>query len=85
VIGGDATPPAGRYAAAIELLEELAAIGHPFARIGIGAPRGSPADRRRAAARALPPAHATTSSPDLLHAVALAGWIRCARGRIDLP
>jgi methylenetetrahydrofolate reductase (NADPH) len=49
VIGGDASPPAGRYAAAADLLDELADLDHPFARIGIGGyPEGHPliADER---------------------------------------
>lgn len=43
VVGGDATAPAGAYAGAGDLLEELAAIEHPFTRIGIGGyPEGHP-------------------------------------------
>ena len=43
VIGGDADPPAGGYADAGDLLEELAGIAHPFTRIGIGGyPEGHP-------------------------------------------
>lgn len=43
VIGGDADPPAGGYADAGDLLEELSGIAHPFARIGIGGyPEGHP-------------------------------------------
>lgn len=43
VIGGDATPPAGVYADAGDLLEELAGLAHPFTRIGIGGyPEGHP-------------------------------------------
>lgn len=43
VIGGDADPPAGDYADAGDLLEELAGIAHPFTRIGIGGyPEGHP-------------------------------------------
>ena len=43
VIGGDATPPAGAYADAGDLLEELAALAHPFTRVGIGGyPEGHP-------------------------------------------
>ncbi len=43
VIGGDADPPAGGYADAGDLLEELAGISHPFARIGVGGyPEGHP-------------------------------------------
>jgi methylenetetrahydrofolate reductase (NADPH) len=43
VVGGDADPPAGDYADAGDLLEELAGISHQFARIGVGAyPEGHP-------------------------------------------
>jgi methylenetetrahydrofolate reductase (NADPH) len=43
VIGGDATPPAGAYADAGDLLDELAGLAHPFARIGVGGyPEGHP-------------------------------------------
>ena len=43
VVGGDAEPPAGDYADAGDLLEELAGLAHPFARIGIGGyPEGHP-------------------------------------------
>ena len=43
VVGGDADPPAGDYADAGDLLEELAGLAHPFARIGIGGyPEGHP-------------------------------------------
>jgi len=43
VVGGDADPPAGQYADAGDLLEELGTLAHPFARIGIGAyPEGHP-------------------------------------------
>jgi methylenetetrahydrofolate reductase (NADPH) len=43
VIGGDASPPAGPYRDAADLLDELGGLGHPFTRIGIGAyPEGHP-------------------------------------------
>jgi methylenetetrahydrofolate reductase (NADPH) len=43
VPGGDADPPAGEYAAAVDLLEDLTAIGRPFARVGItGYPESHP-------------------------------------------
>ena len=43
VIGGDADPPAGDYADAGDLLEELASLAHPFVRVGIGGyPEGHP-------------------------------------------
>jgi methylenetetrahydrofolate reductase (NADPH) len=43
VVGGDADPPAGAYGDAGDLLEELATLAHPFARIGVGGyPEGHP-------------------------------------------
>jgi methylenetetrahydrofolate reductase (NADPH) len=43
VVGGDADPPAGEYADAGDLLEELTGLAHPFARIGVGGyPEGHP-------------------------------------------
>lgn len=43
VIGGDATPAAGSYAAAAELLDDLADVDHPFVRVGVGGyPEGHP-------------------------------------------
>ena len=43
VVGGDASPPAGPYHEAGDLLDELAGLDHPFTRIGIGGyPEGHP-------------------------------------------
>jgi methylenetetrahydrofolate reductase (NADPH) len=43
VPAGDADPPAGRFTSALELLERLAAMGRPFARVGItGYPESHP-------------------------------------------
>jgi methylenetetrahydrofolate reductase (NADPH) len=43
VPAGDADPPAGRFASALALLEQLAEMGHPFARVGItGYPESHP-------------------------------------------
>jgi methylenetetrahydrofolate reductase (NADPH) len=43
VVGGDADSPAGEYADAGDLLEELASLAHPFVRVGIGGyPEGHP-------------------------------------------
>jgi methylenetetrahydrofolate reductase (NADPH) len=43
VVGGDASPPAGGFADAGDLLEALAGLAHPFARLGIGGyPEGHP-------------------------------------------
>lgn len=44
VPAGDADPPAGDYAAAIDLLEDLAELGSPFPHVGItGYPQSHPA------------------------------------------
>ena len=43
VVAGDAPEPHGPYAGAVELLEEMAALGHPFADVGItGYPESHP-------------------------------------------
>jgi methylenetetrahydrofolate reductase (NADPH) len=43
VPGGDQDPPAGEYSSALELLEDLTAIGQPFAEVGItGYPESHP-------------------------------------------
>ena len=43
VPGGDADPPAGEYHAALGLLEDLEAMGHPFTEVGItGYPESHP-------------------------------------------
>ena len=43
VPGGDADPPAGRFHSALDLLEQLAEMGRPFARVGItGYPESHP-------------------------------------------
>ncbi len=43
VVGGDASPPAGPYSSALELLEALAGLPYSFARIGVaGYPEGHP-------------------------------------------
>jgi methylenetetrahydrofolate reductase (NADPH) len=43
VPAGDADPPAGRFASALSLLEQLARMGRPFARVGItGYPQSHP-------------------------------------------
>ena len=90
VVGGDATPPAGPYREAAELLAELADLGHPFARIGVGG---------------YPEGHPLISDQDLLDALlrkreyasyvvtqlcfdadALTGWMRSIRqAGVDLP
>ena len=43
VPGGDQEPPAGEYSSALDLLEDLTAIGQPFAEVGItGYPESHP-------------------------------------------
>ena len=43
VVGGDASPPAGGYADAGDLLDELGTLSHSLARIGVGGyPEGHP-------------------------------------------
>lgn len=43
VVAGDAPEPHGPYGGAVELLEEMAALGHPFADVGItGYPESHP-------------------------------------------
>jgi methylenetetrahydrofolate reductase (NADPH) len=43
VVGGDASPPAGGYADAGDLLEALSALPHPLVRVGVGGyPEGHP-------------------------------------------
>jgi methylenetetrahydrofolate reductase (NADPH) len=78
VIGGDATPPAGAYADAGDLLEELAGLAHPFARIGVGGyPEGHPlvADDRLMEALLRKQKHASHVVTQLcFDAGALADW-----------
>jgi methylenetetrahydrofolate reductase (NADPH) len=87
---GDADPPAGEYAGSVSLLEDLAAIGHPFERIGVtGYPEQHPSiaddvtiqsmwDKRR---------HASYIVSNLcFDAKVLAAWVRRMRQRgIGLP
>jgi methylenetetrahydrofolate reductase (NADPH) len=85
VPAGDADPPAGPYAGALELLEDLVAIGNPFAHVGItGYPESHPTihddvtiqtmwDKRR---------HATQVVSNLtFDPGVLATWVRRVRAR----
>ena len=90
VIGGDASPPAGGYADAGELLEELAGMPHPFARIGIGGyPEGHPliADEKLLEAlRRKQPFASHIVTQLCFDAEGLARWARALReAGIDLP
>jgi methylenetetrahydrofolate reductase (NADPH) len=82
---GDADPPAGPYVGALDLLEELADLGNPFAEVGItGYPESHPSihddvtvqamwDKRR---------HATQVVSNLTFDPALlASWVRRLRAR----
>jgi methylenetetrahydrofolate reductase (NADPH) len=87
---GDADPPSGGYTGSVPLLEDLTALGHPFAQIGVtGYPEQHPAiaddvtiqsmwDKRR---------HATYIVSNLcFDAKVLAAWVRRMRRRgIELP
>jgi methylenetetrahydrofolate reductase (NADPH) len=90
VVGGDATPPAGPYQDAGDLLDELAGIPHPFARIGIGGyPEGHPliADDKLLEALRRKQPHADQIVTQLcFDAGALIDWVRAIRAEgIDLP
>jgi methylenetetrahydrofolate reductase (NADPH) len=90
VIGGDADPPAGIYADAGDLLEELAGLAHPFNRVGIGGyPEGHPLiadDRLLEALRRKQPFASHLVTQLCFDAGALAGWVRDLRAAgVDLP
>jgi methylenetetrahydrofolate reductase (NADPH) len=85
VPAGDADPPAGTYVGALDLLEDLVAVGSPFAQIGItGYPESHPTihddvtiqtmwDKRR---------HASQIVSNLtLDPRQLASWVRRVRAR----
>jgi len=90
VVGGDATPPAGDYADAGDLLDELGALSHSLARVGVGGyPEGHPlvsdADLLAALRRKQP--HADYIATQLcFDADALARWVAVIRAAgIELP
>lgn len=90
VPAGDAATPAGDYAGAVDLLEDLAAMGRPFAGVGVtGYPETHPSihddvtvqsmwDKRRLATHLV---SNMTFDPQVL-----AAWVRRVRGRgVGLP
>ena len=90
VVGGDATPPAGPYQDAGDLLDELAGISHAFTRIGIGGyPEGHPliADDKLLEALHRKQQYAGQLVTQLcFDADALLDWVRAIRAEgIDLP
>ena len=90
VVGGDADPPAGDYADAGDLLEELAGLAHPFTRVGIGGyPEGHPLisdDRLLEALRRKQPFASHLVTQLCFDAPSLASWVRDIRAAgVDLP
>lgn len=90
VVGGDADPPAGDFVDAGDLLEELAAMAHPFTRIGIGGyPEGHPLipdDKLLAALKRKQPYATHLVTQLCFDAGALARWVGAIRDEgIELP
>jgi methylenetetrahydrofolate reductase (NADPH) len=90
VVGGDATPPAGPFNDAGDLLDELAGMPNPFTRIGIGGyPEGHPliADEELLDALRRKRQYADEIVTQLcLDAGVLIDWVRMIRAEgIDLP
>lgn len=90
VIGGDADSPAGIYADAGDLLEELAGLAHPFVRVGIGGyPEGHPLisdDRLLEALRRKQPFASHVVTQLCFDAAALVAWVHEIRAAgIELP
>jgi methylenetetrahydrofolate reductase (NADPH) len=87
---GDADPPAGDYAGALAMLEDLTALGRPFAEVGItGYPESHPAIEDDITIQSMwdKRAHATYVVSNLcFDPVAITTWLRRMRKRgIDLP
>jgi methylenetetrahydrofolate reductase (NADPH) len=90
VVGGDASPPAGGYADAGDLLDELGRLPHSLARIGVGGyPEGHPLISEAGLLEALrrKQRHADYIATQLcFDAEALARWVLAMReAGIDLP
>ena len=90
VVGGDASPPAGPYHEAGDLLDELAGLDHPFTRIGVGGyPEGHPlaSDAKLLEALRRKQRHAAYVVTQLcFDAGVLVEWMRAIRTEgIDLP
>jgi methylenetetrahydrofolate reductase (NADPH) len=90
VVGGDAPAPAGPYADARSLLEAMAALGHPFSRVGVaGHPERHPAMGSEVAMVALreKQVHAAYVVSNLcLDAAAIARWVAAVRADgVTLP
>ena len=90
VIGGDAAEPAGPFASALDLLEELAQIPHPFECIGVACyPEGHPAIPDDVLLDALlrKQVHATYMCSQLcFNADVITAWVHAARATgVGLP
>lgn len=90
VIGGDAETPAGRYAEAAELLDDLSSMEHPFTRIGVACyPEGHPHiddDRLWEALLRKQDSAAYLVSQMCFDAPALTSWLTRARANgVTLP
>jgi methylenetetrahydrofolate reductase (NADPH) len=90
VVGGDATPPAGAYRDAGDLLDELASLRHSLTRIGVGGyPEGHPLisdERLLEALRRKQPGADYIVTQICFEAQALTRWIdRVRQAGIDLP
>jgi len=90
VVGGDATPPAGSYADAGDLLDELGRVPHALNRIGVGGyPEGHPLIAEAALLEALrrKQPHADYIATQLcFDAQVLARWVLALReAGIELP
>lgn len=87
---GDADPPAGEYVGALALLEDLTAMGRPFAEVGItGYPESHPAIEDDVAIQAMwdKRRHATYIVSNLcFDPETIATWVHRVRRRgVDLP
>lgn len=90
VPAGDATPPAGDYDAALGLLEDLAGLGSPFARVGIaGYPEPHPSISDDVLIQAMYDKipHATELVSNMcFDPKVLSSWVHQIRSRgVDLP
>ncbi|MGI8577096.1 MAG: methylenetetrahydrofolate reductase [Nocardioidaceae bacterium] len=87
---GDADPPAGEYVGALEMLEQLSAMGRPFAEVGItGYPESHPTIEDDVTIQSMwdKRAHATYVVSNLcFDPKAIDGWLRRMRRRgVELP
>lgn len=87
---GDANPPAGAYDGALPMLEDLAAMGRPFASVGItGYPEPQPTMAAEVAMESMLAKHGCATyivSNLCFDASAIGAWLRRVRAAgVDLP